>query len=105
MVVVLGLLAACGDDAAMMMDGLDAGVDAPAAPDKHARPALIAFLVAELGALVFYMSVSRPMWFYLDEWDFLVQRKAGNLGDLFRSHNGHWTTLPILAYRFLFWMF
>lgn len=75
------------------------------ASDKHARPALIAFLVAELGAAIFYMSVSRPMWFYLDEWDFLADRTGGNLGDLFRAHNEHWVTLPVIVYRVLWWIF
>jgi hypothetical protein len=43
------------------------------------------------------------MWFYLDDWDFLVDRRAGDLGDLLRAHNGHWVTLPVLLYRFLWW--
>ena len=77
--------------------------ESAAASDKHARPAFIAFIGAELVALVFYMSVSRPMWFYLDEWDFLANRTGGNLGDLFRAHNEHWVTLPILVYRGMWW--
>ena len=40
-------------------------------------------------------------WFTADDWDFLSARTAGNVGDLFRSHFQHWTTLPILAYRLL----
>lgn len=69
------------------------------------RPAFIAFLGAELVALVFYMVVSRPMWFYLDEWDFLANRTGGNLHDLFRAHNEHWVTLPVLVYRAMWWIF
>ena len=45
------------------------------------------------------------MWFYLDEWDFLADRTAFNVGDLFRAHNEHWVTLPVLAYRGLWWVF
>src|SRR4029079_19112839 len=26
-------------------------------------------------------------------------------GDLFRAHNEHWVTLPVLAYRLLWWIF
>jgi hypothetical protein len=69
------------------------------------RPALLAFFGAELVALVFYMAVSRPMWFYLDEWDFLSNRTAGNLNDLFRAHNEHWVTLPVIVYRAMWWIF
>ena len=47
----------------------------------------------------------RLSWFYADEWDFLSGRTAGNPGDWFRPHNGHWTTLPILVYRFLYQLF
>src|SRR6187402_542689 len=70
-----------------------------------AGTALFVFVLAELVALVFYMSISRPMWFFLDEWDFLANRTAFNLHDLFVPHNEHWVTLPALAYRGLWWVF
>ena len=63
------------------------------------------FLFAEACALVFYVVISRPMWFYLDEWDFLANRTAFNLGDLFRPHNEHWVTLGVVLYRALWWGF
>jgi hypothetical protein len=63
------------------------------------------FGAIELGALVLWMILGRRQWFYLDEWDFLAGRKAGNVGDLFRPHNEHWTTLPILAHRALYSLF
>ena len=44
-------------------------------------------------------------WFTHDEWDVLANRDAGSFHDLMRSHNGHWSTLPILAYRLLFHVF
>jgi hypothetical protein len=69
------------------------------------RAALFVFLVAEAVAFVFYAVVSRPMWFYLDEWDFLADRTAWNIHDLFRAHNEHWVTLPVLVYRGLWWVF
>jgi hypothetical protein len=79
-------------------------LESPVAPDRYARPAFIAFIAAELSALVFYMTLSRPMWFYLDEWDFLANRTGGNLGDLFRAHNEHWVTIPVLVYRGMWWL-
>jgi hypothetical protein len=69
------------------------------------RAPVIVFAAVQLFALVFWLNAGRLEWFYLDEWDFLAQRKATNLGDLFRPHNEHWTTLPILVYRALYWAF
>ena len=87
----------------------DAATPPPApAPPAHSsaeRPAFFTFLGAEAVALVFYMSISRPMWFYLDEWDFLANRTGGNLDDLFRAHNEHWVTLPVLVYRAMWSIF
>jgi hypothetical protein len=73
--------------------------------DPSERAALAVFLAAEAVALVIYVVISRPMWFYLDEWDFLADRTAFNVGDLFRAHNEHWVTLPVLVYRGLWWLF
>src|SRR4051794_2271391 len=77
----------------------------PGSPDPQARWAFRAFLAAEVVALVFYMQILRPMWFYLDEWDFLANRTAFNVHDLFRAHNEHWVTLPVLVYRGMWWIF
>ena len=70
---------------------------------SHLSWPVAVFAGIEVAALIVWLNVSRNVWFDLDEWDFLVERKAGDVGDLLRSHNGHWTTLPILAYRFLYW--
>ena len=75
------------------------------ADDPFRRSAFIAFVLAEIGAFVFYFVISRPMWFYLDEWDFLANRTGGNAGDLFRAHNEHWVTLPVVVYRVLWSVF
>ncbi|HTD49101.1 MAG TPA: hypothetical protein VK771_00790, partial [Acidimicrobiia bacterium] len=71
----------------------------------HRRAPYLAFAAVQVYALVFWLDAGRLEWFYLDEWDFLAQRKATNLGDLFRPHNEHWTTLPILVYRALYSLF
>ncbi len=63
------------------------------------------FAVVELYALVLWLVLGRFQWFYFDEWDFLAARKAGDLGDLFRPHNEHWSTIPILSYRVLYSFF
>jgi hypothetical protein len=46
----------------------------------------------------------RDQWFLLDEWDFLANRTAGSPSDLFDPHYQHWTTVPILVYRALWWL-
>src|SRR5882672_9098664 len=74
-------------------DGEDARDDS-----VTAGTAFVVFLFGELGALVFYLVVSRSMWFFLDEWDFLAHRTAFNVHDLFEPHNEHWVTLPVLLY-------
>ena len=77
----------------------DLATSGPVTSDASERAALITFLAVETVALVIYVAISRPMWFYLDEWDFLADRSATSLHDLLRPHNEHWQTLPILAYR------
>ena len=66
------------------------------------RGALISFIAIELGAFPLLLVFGRHAWFTQDDWDFLSARTAGDLGDWFRGHFQHMTTLPILVYR-LFW--
>jgi hypothetical protein len=66
---------------------------------------IAAFAAVEVFALVLWLAIGRREWFYHDDWDPLATRKAGDLGDLFRPHNGHWITLPTLMYRFFFTAF
>src|SRR5258708_25681362 len=90
-------------------DNERAGDDRPGGdrPDDSvtAGSALFFFMLGEFAALAYYMYISRPMWFFLDEWDFLANRTAFNVHDLFVAHNEHWVTLPTLAYRGLWWIF
>jgi hypothetical protein len=72
---------------------------------RDARPATLVFAAVELIALVFWMFVGRFQWFRFDDWDFLAARKVADLGDLFRPHNEHWSTIPMLAYRALYRFF
>ncbi len=70
-----------------------------------ARLALVVFLAVQVVAIPLYLIAARRQWFFLDEWDFLAHRTAWNVGDLFRPHNEHWQTLPILWYRLLWQLF
>jgi hypothetical protein len=60
------------------------------------------FVAVEVYAVVLWLHAGRHEWFYLDEWDFLARRRASHLGDLFRAHNEHWVTIPVLVYRALY---
>src|SRR5262249_50205102 len=72
---------------------------------RNDRWATGVFAAVVVAALVFYLALSRHVWFNNVDWDYLVTRSAGNLGDLFRPHNEHWQTLPILFYRGMFNLF
>jgi hypothetical protein len=73
--------------------------------DRSAQLALLAF-VAVLGVgLVLSLVFGHSQWFFLDDWDFLADRRATDLGDLLRPHNEHWMTIPVLVYRMLFRLF
>jgi hypothetical protein len=39
-----------------------------------------------------------------DEWDFLADRSAGSARHVFGPKNEHWTTLPVLMFRLLWWI-
>jgi hypothetical protein len=59
-------------------------------------------------AFVFIVWVDRHKWFDVDEWNFLVDRGFSPRGDdvgIFAPHNEHWSTIPVLGYRFLFSIF
>ena len=66
---------------------------------------VIAYGVFLAALLPFLLWAGRGGWFLFDDWDYLVRRKAGNLGDLVRPHNGHWVTIPIIVYRALWSLF
>jgi hypothetical protein len=74
----------------------------PVAATSWNRGAALATFIAvvPIAAVIFFV-MGRHQWFFLDEWDFLVTRRAGSLHDLLRPHNEHWSTLPILVYRAL----
>lgn len=57
-----------------------------------------------VAAVPLYLVRARDQWFFQDEWDFLADRDGGSVHDLFRPHNEHWSTLPIIVYRVL-WRF
>src|ERR1700761_6452390 len=69
------------------------------------RPALGVLLVVTVAAFGWYLWLARRSWFIADDWDFLAHRSATSASDLFRPHNEHWSTVPILIWRALFQIF
>lgn len=65
-------------------------------------PAVAALAV--LAALGGYLVAAHELWFFGDDWDFLLRRplRHDTLDSLFRPHNEHWSTIPILIYRALY---
>jgi hypothetical protein len=62
-----------------------------------------AYVAVAFALLLFHFG--RDFWFFGDEWSFLAERDGADLGDLFRSHGEHWTTLPVISYRLLYQVF
>jgi len=75
--------------------------DVPPDPRRE-RAALIvfvAFLVAAVPIVLF--GVGSYHWFFRDDFFFLAGRKLTSANDLFRPHNAHWSTVPVIAFRIL----
>ena len=76
-------------------------------PERR-RPdlATVAHVVSLVGAFTFWAWLDRGLWFFGDEWDFLVDRGLVYAPTSHRSiwfpHNEHWSTLPVLLWRALF---
>jgi hypothetical protein len=64
-------------------------------------PVLVAGLVA---SAVVVVSQGRRLYFFGDEWSFLLDRSLG-WNEIFVPHNEHWSTLPLIAYRVMFHVF
>jgi hypothetical protein len=73
--------------------------------DSHDRLAAATFAALVALALPYLVVLGRSIWFTTDEWDFVAQRTVGNVDDLFRPNNEHWSTLPVLVYRGLWAVF
>ena len=57
-------------------------------------------------AAAYYFYVGRHGWFWFDEWYFLAARNGGSLNSLLQPHTDvHWSTLPILVWRTMWWIF
>ncbi len=69
------------------------------------RGAPVLLLALTVGAFFWYLWLGRRSWFVADEWDFVANRSASSIHDLFAPHNEHWSTVPILVFRLWFHIF
>ena len=62
-----------------------------------------------MAALAFWTWLGQGLWFFGDEWDFLVRRglsfAPSSHRGLWFPHNEHWSTLPILLWRGIYSVF
>ena len=93
------------DEASTVTEPTEAPASSASAAAWSGWGPIALFAAVEVYAAVFWLHAGRREWFYLDEWDFLARRRASHLGDLFRAHNEHWVTIPVLVYRALYSMF
>jgi hypothetical protein len=68
------------------------------------RVALWVFVLYLVAALPLLLWIGSYRWFFGDEWSFLADRSI-SVDELFRDHNQHWVTLPVLVYRGLYSLF
>jgi hypothetical protein len=60
-----------------------------------------------VAAAVYLVVLVKPLWFYFDDWSFLLRRSLTHdtVHSLFAPHNEHWSTLPVIAWRVLYSVF
>ena len=61
----------------------------------------IAFAVIAAFGAIALLWLGLGMTFFSDEWAFIEGRSLNDPATLFRPHNEHWVTLPVLLYRLL----
>ena len=58
--------------------------------------AVLLVAAADVAGFIFW--TTRDLAFFLDDWNFITERRDGLL-DLLQQYNEHWQALPILAYK------
>lgn len=61
-----------------------------------------AFVASLVVAAPLLLWLGNQRWFSSDEWGFLVSYSLDDPGGLFAPQNGHWSTLPVVAFQVLY---
>lgn len=90
--------------------GIEDALPSPDASSPSGKGALrlpfVVFGFVEVTALPVLLHTGQKRWFYGDDWFFLVFTTKGGLRTALETNSyGHWMTIPILAYRLLWWLF
>jgi len=69
-----------------------------------ARPRYLfgALIVLSVIAGLAVLRATNYMTFFWDEWDFVSYARGWNIALLMQPHNEHWSTVPLLLWKFLF---
>lgn len=68
-------------------------------------PAVVLAVLAFSAVALILRSPRADDWFIGDDWGMLTDRSLLSPGGLFEPQNGHWSTVPLLVYQTLFWVF
>ena len=73
-------------------------------PVARSRAAGTVAGLAVVGALAVVLVLARRVWFFGDDWAFLLGRslRHDTVDALFAPHNEHWSTVPVLVFRALY---
>jgi hypothetical protein len=100
-----GVLDRSSDDAGVAAPGSKGSIGGATDDRRSKGVALGVFVVYLVVAFFVLLSIGGRRYFFVDDWDFLASRSLSSIGDVLRSHNGHWSTLPIVEYRVLYHFF
>lgn len=64
---------------------------------------VLALALGIVWAFALLVSQARQLWFFGDDWDFLVARSFDS--SALEPHNEHWSTIPLLVYRLMVHLF
>lgn len=70
-----------------------------APPARRLDPSVALTLVALGAGVALLLYLGRGLWFFTDEWNFLLNRRELTLYHVMRPHNEHWVAFPALLYR------
>jgi hypothetical protein len=77
------------------------------ASSRAVEPAFLAFAAASVAAFVVLMILGRHLWFFNDDWAYVVSRRemwadGRRVDALLAPHNEHWSTVPAVVQALIY---